>query len=722
MGMSSMDNGLRMDLGEQGFLDRSLVIRWLLGIIFFACLLLFMHFREIQTDILELNTPADRYVITQIDYQFPDEESYQALQQAALRDIGKVYRLSPTEVVQARVRLQELVDRCERSETSQIPCEKLDTVGESLADRLLAARFVDGRTLKKMETLHLDIRELNAFGVEQEIAGAMRLPPFFWNRVQKEMFEGSPSELAALETWLRAFEEQSWVLEVDPTATERARQEVAGTVPQILTKMTSGERLIDKGERVSSRHITSLQAMNQELRARRRLFEWETWIGSIILSLLLTGVSVAYLRLYQRQVYFSNRRLSLTILILLLTLIIAKGTEYVLVESTTHLADLIRFPLLVPFAAILLCNLLNGRVALYFSAFLAVVMTVALVVHQSEFLFVNLVAALIAIFTTYSLRRRKEIFTVCGWAFLAAIAVVVGFYCYDNTLLTWNLLIDICASFVFMLVTGVLVVGLLPLLESMFRVVTDVALMEYMDPTYPLLRKLATDAPGTYQHSIIVSNLAETAAIAIGVNGLLCRAAAIYHDIGKVVSPQYFTENQSLEGMDVHRILTPLESAQAIMAHVPEGIAIAKRHGLPDAIVDVIREHHGTTLVYYFYHKACREAEGSVNQEDFRYPGPKPRRRETAIIMIADTAEAAARSLEEVTEEALTELVDRLVREKAEDGQFDECEITFEELAIVKRTIIRSLIVAGHSRIRYPHRRPILPAGSADDPALSGAP
>jgi hypothetical protein len=200
--------------------------------------------------------------------------------------------------------------------------------------------------------------------------------------------------------------------------------------------------------------------------------------------------------------------------------------------------------------------------------------------------------------------------------------------------------------------------------------------------------------------------LAEAAAIAIGVNGLFCRVSTLYHDVGKIVTPQYFTENQQ-PGMNIHQLLTPLESAQVIIAHVTEGVSMARKAGLPDQFIDIIKEHHGTTLVYYFYKKQLEKLGGDrtqLDEKEFRYSGPKPRSKESAIIMIADTLEAASRSLEVADEETITELASRLIKEKADDGQFDECLLTFEELAIVKATLIKTLVAFAHSRLKYPRR------------------
>jgi putative nucleotidyltransferase with HDIG domain len=213
--------------------------------------------------------------------------------------------------------------------------------------------------------------------------------------------------------------------------------------------------------------------------------------------------------------------------------------------------------------------------------------------------------------------------------------------------------------------------------------------------------------PGTYQHSLVLGNLAEIAARAVGANGLFCRVATLYHDIGKLTNVHYFTENQQ-GGVNIHQLLTPMESAQVIISHVLDGEMLAKKYRLPQSFIDVIREHHGTTLVYYFY---CKELElkggdkKAVDEKMFRYPGPKPRSKETGIIMIADAVEAASRSLESPTEEELLELVNKIVQGKAQDGQFDDCPLTFKEINIIKKTLVKTLIVTRHVRIKYPGQK-----------------
>jgi putative nucleotidyltransferase with HDIG domain len=395
---------------------------------------------------------------------------------------------------------------------------------------------------------------------------------------------------------------------------------------------------------------------------------------------------------------------------------LAKATELFLLSSKNNLLEVVQYPVVVPFAAILLCSLMNSGIAIFASGFIAVVLSIALAFEYQGFLLINLLAAMVAILSTHTLRRRKEIFVVCAKAALCCIIVILALHCYYNTLWSGTVLTDILSSVIFMLLTAILVVGLLPLFESAFGIMTDVTLMEYMDPSNELLRRLSIEAPGTYQHSVVVGNLSESAAAAIGANGLFCRVATLYHDNGKMVTPQYFTENQQ-GGMNIHQLLTPQESAQVIIAHVSEGVAMARKAGLPEQFIDIIKEHHGTTLAYYFYRKQLELMGGDkskVDEKEFRYSGPKPRSKESVIIMIADSVEAASRSLESINEESLTELATRLIKEKAEDGQFDQCLLTFEELAKVKTTLVKTLVAYGHSRIKYPTREPKKDATTPD--------
>lgn len=267
------------------------------------------------------------------------------------------------------------------------------------------------------------------------------------------------------------------------------------------------------------------------------------------------------------------------------------------------------------------------------------------------------------------------------------------------------------------LITAVIVVGLLSAFEQLFQITTSITLLELTDFNHPILRKMQLEAPGTYHHSLMVANLSENAADAIGSNPLLCRVCCLFHDIGKLVKPEYFSENQ--RGDNPHDEKNPSMSALVIKAHVKEGVEIARQEKLPKVIIDVIQQHHGTSLIKYFYHQAQKQrhldlgdkdnktsdpqfTNGSINQSTYRYDGPRPRFKESAIIFFADAVEAASRSLKKITQPAIEEMIDGIFESRIKDGQLDECPLTFVELNQIKTSFTRTLLNMLHSRIEYP--------------------
>lgn len=532
----------------------------------------------------------------------------------------------------------------------------------------------------------------------------MSLPKAVWSDLKDTLINIDGASEDSVDFVLKFYSAQQWNLQEDVTKERGLRQQIESNVPVKYTRVEAGSFIIVPGEIVTARHIAMLNAMKKALGEERQLWAPTSIIGSLLLALVMVALSILYLKINHREILVSVRKLTLMITIVILTMVIAKLTEYFLINKTSNFIDVVRYPIFVPFAAIILCTLVGAQAALFFSGFLAVLLGITLAVDHDRFLVINLITALVAIICCRYIHKRKEIFTVCGKVWLSSILVIIAFNLMAGDFWNLNLMTDIVSALIFLAVTAILVVGLLPILESSFHVLTDMSLMEYMDPNNELLRRLSLEAPGTYQHCLVVGNLAEAAARAIGANGLFCRVSTLYHDVGKLFNPHYFTENQ-LGGINMHQLLTPQESAQVIMSHVAEGEAFARKYRLPQSFTDIIREHHGTTLVYYFYRKQLEQVGGDpslVDESKFRYAGPKPHSKESAIIMIADIIEAASRSMSEVTEENLTVLVDRLIREKADDGQFDECRLTFEELGVVKKTIIKTLLVASHLRIKYP--------------------
>jgi len=256
---------------------------------------------------------------------------------------------------------------------------------------------------------------------------------------------------------------------------------------------------------------------------------------------------------------------------------------------------------------------------------------------------------------------------------------------------------------------GFLMTGLLPFIEKAFGVLTDISLLEIGDIAHPLLQELVRRAPGTYNHSINVASIAEAAADSIKAHGLLVRVGAYFHDIGKMLKPQYFVENQGMDP-DRHQDLLPAMSTLIIIAHIKDGADLARQHHLPRPIIDFILQHHGTTLVEYFYRRANRQSEADphgaeVDESSYRYPGPKPQTKEAAVLMVADAVESASRALVEPAPSRIEALVHEIAMKRLLDGQFDECGLTLQELQTIEESLAKSLTAVYHGRVKYPDQQ-----------------
>lgn len=702
----------------QNAFDKSLFVRIAIWGLFGFALFLFLHFREIYVESFELGSFARKYVVAQVDFVFPDEESTIILKQEASREIGTIYRIEEEDVYREVTEFQKYITQNPEgieiwnSLSKENNFKNLAMALSLTSTALLDSRFTDVRTITRIEKLprnDLSI-SLNQFFVflpsNQSMVG--KLPPAYWNTLKERALTAEGANPKLVNVILSYFEEYAWRFKVDEETAFLLRKLIYAEIPEKLTYVKAGERIIDQGEKVTARHLAMLKAMRERLEEKSSQLNPLSLLGSAILTAIFLTVFYFYLKEDQKDIFSSNRKLGLIASIIVLNIVLAKLTELFLIQSHNQLLDIVRFPLLVPFSAIMLSCLLNLRVAAFGAFFLTVIFVIALAVENLSFLVVNVIAASVIVLSIGQIKKRKDVFIVGGKAWLASFVVVLAFNLFDNTLFSSSFFTDTISTFIFIGITCILVVGLLPVFEGSFKILTDITLMELMDPTNALLRRLTIEAPGTYQHSVIVGSLAETAATAIGANGLFCRVVTQYHDIGKLTNAEYFTENQ-MGRIDMHQLLTPLESAKAIIAHVTEGVKLARKAGLPKPFIDIIKEHHGTTLVYYFYHKQLEMMGGDkslVNEKDFRYAGPKPRSKESTIIMIADTLEAASRSLDVFNEETVTELVDVLVAQKNDDNQFSDSILTFQEMDVVKKTLVHALLATSHPRIKYPPHHP----------------
>lgn len=689
------------------FLERNhLIKRLLLLFSFLMILTCFLHFSEVRLEILEIGTKAPRYVISQADFTFMDDEATQTLRQEAIRDIGTIYKVEESQVHLFRRELENtLIENQKwRQELPRSTFEEVYTVLDKVEEQVIAARFTDDRTLSKMKSLNFSTDNLFPIQIPFSPSESIFLSKNLWKQIKSNLSEERQFHSETIDYLVTAFSKHSWLVQQDFSLERSIREQVQSTIPERYTHVDAGAQILKKGEKVSPRHIAMLQAMKNALAEARNLWTPLTLLGSTMVALCLVVASLFYLHYFHRDLLKSLQKMTLLVVIIVMSLGLAKGIEWMLLYESKNLIEYVRFPVLLPFTALLITVLIGSEIAMVISLFLLIIFDVSLTMDSIPFLLINLFAILLTVLFAKKLHKRKEVFSVCAKVWIGLIPMIIAFNWIDHHFWNFNLVTDLLSSFVFLSATAILAVGLLPILESLFSIMTDMTLMEYMDPDHALLRRLSLEAPGTYQHCLVVGNLAESAARCIGANGLFCRVATLYHDIGKLFNPHYFTENQ-LGGFNIHQLLTPVESTHVIIAHVPEGEALARKYHLPQSFIDIIREHHGTTMVYYFYCKQVEQMDGDatkVNEKMFRYPGPRPRSKESAIIMIADTVEAASRSMDEVTEESIDDMVDKLVAEKAEDGQFDECQLTFEELGQVKKAIVKALMVTRHLRIKYP--------------------
>ena len=479
----------------------------------------------------------------------------------------------------------------------------------------------------------------------------------------------------------------------DKQRTETERQDLLNTIPASSGMVVSGQKIIDRGEIVDEQSERMLSSFEKEKNRRSGNVNeiHYTLLGQTIYVSVLILLLTSYLYLFRRD-YFSKLR-SITMLYVLITVF------PIMVSSVMQHNFFSVY--LIPFciAPIFVRVFMDSRTA-FITHVTMVMISAAAVTYQYEFMMVQIVSGLVAIHSLRELSRRSQVLRT---ALLVTISNVVIYFAIQLMQRNELFKMDMDMYYHFF-VNGVLVLLAYPmmyLVEKLFNFNSDVTLFELSNINKGVLRELSEVAPGTFQHSITVGNLAALIANKIGANALLVRTGALYHDIGKLEAPVYFTENQV--GIDPHKNLTNTQSAQAIVGHIPRGVTLAEKYGLPQFIKDFILTHHGKGVAKYFYiMQQNAHPDEVIDLEPFRYPGPNPFTREQAILMMADTVEAASRSLPEYTAENITNLVNKMIDGQVEAGFFKDCPITFRDIEVAKQTLIERLKSIYHTRITYP--------------------
>ncbi|AKC82712.1 phosphohydrolase [Verrucomicrobia bacterium IMCC26134] len=543
-------------------------------------------------------------------------------------------------------------------------------------------------------------------------------------------------------------------LSFDRATTEASQREALRNLRPVTISVERGQTIIEPDTRVTPEQFEMLEAHRRALASDSANARDESLRlgGRILLVLAMVVASLLYIRLEDPETLHSNSRLALLALVVLANLALVRGTyalgslPYFL--GNTGAASLLPYVAPAAIAPLIVALLINAGSAI-FMALLIAIFTSVIWGGRLDLLVLTFLASMVAIYGVRATRKRGRIVRAAlfGGLTMATCILLLGL---ADRLPSLTVLKQMLAGILTAIASGILVVGLLPVLEHLFKRTTDITLLELTDFNHPLLRLMQLEAPGTYHHSLVVAQLAENAAAAIGANPLLARVCALFHDIGKTTKPDYFIENQR-DGINPHDFNNPSLSALVLKAHVKDGIDLALKHKLPRPVLDVIQQHHGTTLIRYFYHRAVSATRSPaakspptlavlatpssssdpsfmslpainsptsplpdqtpslpglepapVSQQTYRYDGPRPRFKESAIIHLADAVEAAARALPKVSPQHLAELIEQISRDRLNDHQLDEAPLTLAELAGIKKSFGHTLLNMLHGRISYP--------------------
>ncbi len=488
-------------------------------------------------------------------------------------------------------------------------------------------------------------------------------------------------------------------LKVDIEATETAKARILATVSPVYRTILKGEMIVSKGEVITEEQYDILYLMGYADDVNVGKI-----VGSIVVLLLIISlITTIYMRSFFTDKYKDLGYVQILMLIVTVLTVLYELILSVTVSPSADVSAQIGFLLPTAMGTMLIATLFNSNIAVFFNCIFAIL--VGALTGEVQFVVLSLVSGLVGAVSIVRLTERSDLYKTALYISIISIITIGAWGMLNQT--AWNI---IGVGMIFGVLNGifssVLTLGLLPMIESVFGVTTSIKLLELSNPNQPLLKKLMLEAPGTYHHSIMVGNLGEAAAEAVGADGLIVRIGAYYHDVGKIKRPYFFTENQ-FNGENPHDKISPTLSALILSSHVKDGVEMVKEAKLPPMIVDMVAQHHGNSLISYFYQKA-KESDEEVREEDYRYEQPKPQTKEAAILMMADTVEAAVRSKSDATPGQIEGFIRTLIKAKLNDGQFDECDLTFKDLDKIAETFGRVINGMYHKRIEYPAEKAML--------------
>lgn len=558
---------------------------------------------------------------------------------------------------------------------------------DGITNNLLSTGIID-RDIDDIEQDEIRVRNLELRTERTVSTGNLNDLPEALNEAEQRLNNIFRSEIADIA--MQLFEQvitPNWIYSEEDT--NAMIEEELENISTTKGAVDQGQIIIRRGDIVTPEKANILRSLAEARAATATQLEtWLRYSGEAIVIVIAALMFFFYLFLYRRSIYDKPSMFLLVFLVLSLV---------TLASSLTYPFEVNSYIIPIAVAPIILTIIFDSRVGLMATVTLAII-TGLIQDNSFEYLVATTAACSLGVFSVRDIKKRSQFFfTTPGIVFFTYFLVVGGFALarYSGWEGFLNNTVFIAINAVFILFTYPLIL----LFEKLFKITTDFTLLELADTNLPLMKELMGTAPGTFHHSLQVANMAESAASEIGANALLCRVGAMFHDIGKMEKPNYFIENQSKS--NEHDKLKPRMSALVIKAHVTNGVKKADEHDLPDVIIDFIKTHHGTSLIKYFYQKA-KEGPEEIQEEDFRYEGPTPFTKEQGILMLADSIEAASRSMKDPNYNKLYNLIEKVVENHISDGQLSNCPLTFRQIQIIKETFLSILVGVYHSRVEYP--------------------
>lgn len=515
--------------------------------------------------------------------------------------------------------------------------------------------------------------------------------------VMNTVLQDLKKENPYLVDWLSKISPENYIhanLEYDSEITNKEIEEANGKILSTRGMVQIGERIILEGEIVDGEKFQLLESLKASFEKERGkgINRYMVSAGKGIIIIVLLGLVFTFLFIYRRDILTQFRKLAF-LMLFMVSMVLLSSFINTFPNLHIYLVPLAIFP-------IILRTFFDSRTAI----FMLIITTLLIgfyAPNNYEFILIQVSAGIVSVFSLNKMHRRVHLILATLWVLLTYTLVYAALnLIHEGSILSFNY--EMLKWFVISSVLILLVYPLIYIFEKIFGFISDVTLIEISDSNQPLLRKLAEEAPGTFQHSMQIANLAEEVILKIGGNPFLVRAGALYHDIGKIAKPNFFIENQSV-GMNPHDQLSHLKSAEVIIDHVKNGVKLAQKHKLPAPLIEFIATHHGTTKAKYFYIKHKQEnPDKKIDEDSFIYPGPLPKSKEAAVVMLVDGIEAASRSLPEKTVENLQKLIENMIDQKIEDKQLDNSNLTFRDIHVIKETLLNKLINIYHIRIEYP--------------------